>query len=223
MIVRLLVLSVPLVLLAACASTAEVSLASLNANQLRWDGEQVRTEGVVATFDEPRHYWIEDDAPNRVELVEGDDPLEGLDELVGATVLVEGRFTFRDDEGRRISVDRLEVVEPAPTAAAEHDAQRFPDVLSAELTPAGDGWTLSATISSPYDSRERYADAFRALAPDGTELGVRVLTHDHANEQPFTRSLTGLMIPDDVGRITVQARDLENGWGGGTAVLAVPR
>lgn len=222
MIVRLLVLAVLSVPLAACASTAEVSLASLNANQLRWDGEQVRTEGVVATFDEPRHYWIEDDAPNRVELVEGSDPLEGLDELVGATVLVEGRFTFRDDEGRRISVDRLEVVTPAPSAT-EEVGQRFPDVLSAELTPAGDGWTLSATISSPYDSRERYADAFRALAPDGTELGVRVLTHDHADEQPFTRSLTGLDIPDDVGRITVQARDLEHGWGGGTAVLAVPR
>ena len=83
-------------------------------------------------------------------------------------------------------------------------------------------WTLSATISSPYDSPERYADAFRAVAPDGTELGVRVLTHDHADEQPFTRSLTGLVIPDGVDEITVEGRDLANGWGGGTVTVAVP-
>ena len=100
--------------------------------------------------------------------------------------------------------------------------QRFPDVLDAELEPAGDTWRLSATLSSPYDTPERYADAFRALTPDGTELGVRVLLHDHANEQPFTRSLTDLAIPDDVEMIVVEGRDLEHGWGGGTVTLEVP-
>lgn len=114
-----------------------------------------------------------------------------------------------------------------PSRGAEQptggDDQRFPDVLRAELEPAGETWRLTATMSSPYDSPERYADAFRALDDDGKELGVRELLHDHADEQPFTRSLDGLEIPGDVERITVQGRDLEHGWGGGTATVEVPR
>lgn len=110
----------------------------------------------------------------------------------------------------------------ADTDANTGGEQRFPDVLAAELTPAGDAWRLSATLSSPYDTPERYADAFRAVAGNGTVLGVRELAHDHANEQPFTRSLTGLQIPDDVARITVEGRDLVHGWGGDTVEVEVP-
>jgi hypothetical protein len=101
-------------------------------------------------------------------------------------------------------------------------AQRFPDVIAAELEQQGDTWRLDATLSSPYDTPERYADAFRVLSEDGTELGVRELLHDHANEQPFTRSLTGLLIPDHVASITVEGRDQVHGWGGDTVELEVP-
>lgn len=106
------------------------------------------------------------------------------------------------------------------TAAAE---QRYPDVVGAEAELADDGsWTISATLSSPYDTPERYADAWRVLGPDGAEYGIRVLTHDHANEQPFTRSQRGIEIPADVDVVTVEGRDLANGWGGGTFELRLP-
>ncbi len=118
--------------------------------------------------------------------------------------------------------DPPEVSEATDGAAADEQEQRYPDVLSAELGATGETWRLSATLSSPYDTPERYADAFRALAEDGTPLGVRELAHDHANEQPFTRSLAGLLIPDDVERITVQGRDQRYGWGGATVELEVP-
>ena len=108
------------------------------------------------------------------------------------------------------------------SADPEENEQRFPDVVAAELEPDGDAWRLSATLSSPYDTPERYADAFRALDEDGAVLGVRELAHDHANEQPFTRSLTGLEIPDEVIRITVEGRDLVHGWGGATVELNTP-
>ncbi len=39
---------------------------------------------------------------------------------------------------------------------------------------------------------------------------------DHANEQPFTRSLSGVEIPDDVSIVTIQGRDQVNGRGGAT-------
>jgi len=115
--------------------------------------------------------------------------------------------------------------EPAggPTVAPAQDAsaQRFPDVIGAELTRSGETWSLAVTISSPYDSPERYADGWRVLAPDGTVLGEHTLTHDHAGEQPFTRTMTGLRIPEGVEQIVVEGRDLAHGYGGTTTTIEV--
>ncbi len=102
-------------------------------------------------------------------------------------------------------------------------AEMFPDVLDVEIEPTGDGqFMVSTTLSSPYDTPERYADAWRVLDTDGTELGRRELDHDHAGEQPFTRSET-IAIPDGVDEITVQGRDQTSGYGGKTVTVAVPR
>jgi hypothetical protein len=106
-------------------------------------------------------------------------------------------------------------------APAPDGIQRFPDVVGATATNDGDTWTFEVTISSPYDSPDRYADAWRVLAPDGTELAVRELTHDHANEQPFTRSLSGVEIPVGIETVTIQGRDSVNGWGGATFDVAL--
>jgi len=110
-----------------------------------------------------------------------------------------------------------ENVENTPTKAA-----LFPDVLEAELQPDGDTWTASVTLSSPYDTPARHADAWRVLDESGAELGVRNLTHDHQNEQPFTRSLNDLVIPDGVQQVTIEGRDQISGWGGATVTLDVP-
>ncbi|NNC81866.1 MAG: hypothetical protein HKN94_17120 [Acidimicrobiales bacterium] len=99
----------------------------------------------------------------------------------------------------------------------------FPSVVAATASRQDDGWKIDVTISSPYDSPERYADAWRVLAPDGTELAVRILTHDHANEQPFTRSKSGIEIPADVAMVTIEGRDLINGWGGDTLEVELER
>ena len=109
------------------------------------------------------------------------------------------------------------------TVAPPVEEQLFPDVVAAELTPSGDGsYTVAATVSSPYDTPERYADAWRVVAPDGTVLGVRELAHDHQNEQPFTRQLTGVEIPAEVDEVTIEGRDQVSGWGGGTVTVPVP-
>lgn len=105
---------------------------------------------------------------------------------------------------------------------ADMSAIEFPEVIDAVITPTGDTFRVEVTISSPYDSPERYADAWRVKASDGTELAVRELTHDHAGEQPFTRSLDGVEIPADVTVVVVEGRDLANGWGGGSLELSVP-
>ena len=100
----------------------------------------------------------------------------------------------------------------------------FPDVLEAVAVLDGSGtWTFDATLSSPYDTPQRYADAWRVVGPDGTVFGIRELTHDHASEQPFTRSQTGIEIPEDVQTVTVEGRDQISGWGGATVEVNLSR
>ncbi len=112
--------------------------------------------------------------------------------------------------------------DPAPPpAAADAAGQVFPDIVAVEATPTGDGYSFAVTVSSPYDTPERYADAFRVRADDGTVYGVNELTHDHATEQPFTRTLSDVTIPAGVTTVVVEGRDQANGWGGGTQTVQV--
>ncbi|TVR30986.1 MAG: hypothetical protein EA388_14015 [Nitriliruptor sp.] len=103
--------------LLGCAdrSPAEVvSLADLVAEQDAYDGSTVIAEGTVQAHDEPRHFWIEDAGQHRVELF----PPDAVADLVGQRIRVTGRFTFRDDRGRGIDIDDLEVLGEAPAAVA---------------------------------------------------------------------------------------------------------
>jgi len=61
----------------------------------------------------------------------------------------------------------------------------------------------------------------RVLAPDGAVLGEHTLLHDHANEQPFTRTQRNVIIPSDVLTVTIEGRDLVNGYGGRTFTVPV--
>ncbi len=107
-----------------------------------------------------------------------------------------------------------------PTVMA--DTAAFPDVLAAQLTRNADGsFAIAVTIASPYDTPQRYADGWRVLALDGTVLGEHTLLHDHANEQPFTRTQQGVIIPSDVLSVTIEGRDLVNGYGGQTLTVPV--
>ena len=98
----------------------------------------------------------------------------------------------------------------------------YPDIVDAAARLQPDGtWHFDVTVSSPYDSPERYADAWRILDADGRVLGVRELAHHHAGEQPFTRSLSGVAIASTVSTVTIEGRDQANGWGGTTFELVL--
>ncbi len=107
--------------------------------------------------------------------------------------------------------------------AADPSAQKHPDVVAAEVRGrAADVFDFDVTVSSPYDSPRRYADAFRVMGKDGHVYGERKLLHDHAGEQPFTRDLYGVRIPSAVRSVVVQARDMKHGYGGKTIEVALP-
>ena len=101
----------------------------------------------------------------------------------------------------------------------------FPDVVGVNASQDGDGsWRFDVTLSSPYDEVDRYADAWRVRAVDdeAAVYGERILLHDHANEQPFTRSQSGIEIPDGTMIVLVEGRDQINGWGGATMEYLLP-
>ena len=103
--IKLLMAFVITLLLAGCGASAPVqtTLSALSNFQKDFDSRQVIVSGTLRTFDMPRHYWIENDALDRV-------ALEGtinLAPLVGQTVTVSGVFRYDSEAGRRIEVDEL--------------------------------------------------------------------------------------------------------------------
>ena len=111
------------------------------------------------------------------------------------------------------------------TAAAEppDTEQKFPDVVAVKVEASGIyRFDFDVTIASPYDSPQRYADAFRILSLAGHSFGERKVLHDHANEQPFTRDLYGVSIPLGVRMVVVQARDQKYGYGGKVQQVLLP-
>ena len=101
---------------------------------------------------------------------------------------------------------------------------RFPDVTKVEISAEDDGtYTFDVTMTSPYDTPERYADGWRIMGADGKVLGQMELGHDHASEQPFTRTQSGVDIPDGVESVEVEGHDTDNGYGGDTATMDIPR
>ena len=92
----------------------------------------------------------------------------------------------------------------------------FADDATIEAVTAranGDAWTFSVTLRHGDTGWDDYADGWRVVTEEGTELGLRTLFHPHVDEQPFTRSLSGVMIPEDIVRVFVEVRTNTDGWG----------
>jgi hypothetical protein len=115
----------------------------------------------------------------------------------------------------------IAMVSMASATAAGH--QKYPDVVDVKVQVRGDNrFDFDVTVSSPYDTPQRYADAFRVKNADGQSYGERELVHDHQHEQPFTRDLYGVSIPTGVRTVIIQARDQKYGYGGKTMEIVLP-
>ena len=78
------------------------------------------------------------------------------------------------------------------------------------VTVSGD--TVSVTLSHPDTGWDHYADGWEMLDAAGNRLGLRVLLHPHVDEQPFTRTLSGISIPQDADMIFIRSRCNVDGW-----------
>ena len=96
------------------------------------------------------------------------------------------------------------------------------DVEYVRAVENNDGsWTFHVTVRHPDKGWDDYADGWDVVTPDGTVLKpdssakfTRTLLHPHENEQPFTRSQSGIVIPQGMTKLRVRAHDIVDGYGG---------
>ncbi len=82
---------------------------------------------------------------------------------------------------------------------------------------------FSVTVKHADDGWDHYADGWEVRTLDGETLAVRELLHPHDDEQPFTRSLTNVKIPDDISEVIVRARDSVHQYGGTEITVKLQR
>ncbi len=92
-------------------------------------------------------------------------------------------------------------------------------VVAAARQEADGTYRFSVTLRHADTGWDHYADKWDVVAPDGTVLGTRVLLHPHQDEQPFTRSLSGVRVPKGVKRVTIRAHDKVHGYAGRTLTV----
>ena len=81
---------------------------------------------------------------------------------------------------------------------------------------------FAVTLEHADTGWEHYANQWDVLSLDGKLLGSRVLYHPHVDEQPFTRSLSGVSIPEGVKQVKIRASDLKHGYSSQEYVVDLP-
>lgn len=86
------------------------------------------------------------------------------------------------------------------------------EVVKTRFEKHGSTWTVDTTLRHQDTGWDHYADSWRVVDQNGKVLGERVLLHPHENEQPFTRSESGIKIPETTTVVYVEAHDKVHGW-----------
>ncbi len=123
-------------------------------------------------------------------------------------------------------VEKEPDIDPTPSLESDLGTADADVIFVAARLTENNSWTFSVTVSHPDTGWEDYADGWDVVLEDGTILKpdpespfTRLLLHPHENEQPFTRSQSGIEIPDGVNQVTVRAHDIVDGYGGKEIVV----
>jgi len=113
----------------------------------------------------------------------------------------------------------LGLADALPAAAGEAD------VVAIEAVPEDGGttWRFSVTLRHDDAGWDHYADKWEVVAPDGRVLATRVLLHPHEAEQPFTRTLGGVAVPEGIVAVTLRGHDSVHGYGGRETTVPLRR
>ena len=83
--------------------------------------------------------------------------------------------------------------------------------------------TFNVTVKHSDQGWKHYADKWDILTPDGEIIATRTLHHPHVKEQPFTRSLGNVTVPEKIKTVIVRAHDSVHGYGGKELTVDIVR
>lgn len=97
-------------------------------------------------------------------------------------------------------------------------------VIKATAKKTGPGiYRIAVTVRHADDGWDHFANRWEVLDKEGTILAARVLAHPHDDEQPFTRSLSGVRIPDGTEYVIIRAHDSVHEYGGAQFKLTLKK
>ncbi|MDO6798965.1 hypothetical protein [Shimia thalassica] len=96
-----------------------------------------------------------------------------------------------------------------------------PVVENVQVQAMSGAWRFNVTLAHPDTGWDHYADGWRVETEDGSVLGTRELLHPHVDEQPFTRSLSGVSIPTGISTVFVRAKCSVDGWADTTVPVSL--
>jgi len=95
-------------------------------------------------------------------------------------------------------------------------------VIDAEVKREEDGiFTFNVTVQHAEEGLNHYADHWLILDKDEQLIAARKLMHPHVKEQPFTRSLSYIQIPDEVTEVIIRAHCSVDNYSGESVVLKI--
>jgi hypothetical protein len=96
------------------------------------------------------------------------------------------------------------------------------DVIDVKITKTRDTFRFDVTLRHADTGWDHYANKWEIVGPDGVVLGTRILAHPHVNEQPFTRSLGGVSLGEEVEEVLIRAGDNLGETGGKSMKATIP-
>lgn len=90
------------------------------------------------------------------------------------------------------------------------------DVVDLKVSKTGKNiYRFDVTLRHKDEGWDHFANRWEVLSVDDKKVfATRVLMHPHVNEQPFTRSLSGVELPEGTKKIIIRAHDKIHKYGG---------
>ena len=85
------------------------------------------------------------------------------------------------------------------------------EIQDVKVSKNSGAYTFSVKILHEDSGWEHYVNRYEVLDKDGNVIATRTLWHPHENEQPFTRSLSGVKLKETT-TVYIRANDSVDGY-----------
>ncbi len=133
----------------------------------------------------------------------------------GGTHGVQIQFTPPMTSSAAAVAGLAELALPEPPPKVNTIVQPTIEFVRARLTGRegeAEQWAFDVTLRYPDRGWDDYADGWQVETPDAAILGTRILLHPHVDEQPFTRTLSNVVVPRGVKTVRLRAHTLVGGY-----------